>query len=99
MIWLGEDHFGIVGKNPEQVPSCPPGYLYCPGCDKVTKLPGIKGNFWFGKCSCGYRIVFRSIDSAIAYVNNSGILWSCGMENGKTFQTYVGDRILFPYVF
>jgi len=96
--WLGKDHWGIEGKTGEQVPECPAGYLYCPGCSKVTKLRGInhQKNVWFGSCSCGYRITYRPKDMAIAYVDLSGILHSMGFES-RSFSTYIGNHIKYPY--
>jgi hypothetical protein len=96
--WLGKDHFGIVGKDQSEVPNPPSGYIFCPHCSKVVRLPGVNSGkrVWFGKCDCGYRIVFRPEDSAIAYVDLSGILHSHGFE-ARSFKTYVGNSVLYPY--
>lgn len=97
LSFAGVDHFGIEGKSPEEIPECPAGYLYCPGCNKVTKLRGATLKFWFGTClKCQTRISYRIEDSAIAYVQN-GILYSMGME-GQSFQIEIGEKVKYPYV-
>jgi hypothetical protein len=95
----GPDKLGIEGKKALEN-ELPPGYIYCPGCECITKLRGIsnKSKTWFGKCSCGYRIIWRNEDQALAYVDNSGFLHSYGFEP-RSFRTYIGNIVLYPYVF